>query len=73
MFKLIIDRDKCIGCSNCVVACPYSASKSLKSGHGFGVSTHTMRVVDGVVEFTGRCSGCGVCLTVCPVDAIEIK
>ncbi len=72
MFKLVIDKELCIGCSNCVVACPYSAATSPESGHGFGVSEHTMKIVDGIVEFKGRCSGCGVCLPTCPTDAIKI-
>lgn len=73
MFKVIIDEEKCIGCANCVVACPYSASASSRAGHGFGEAVNEIKVVNGIAEFNGRCSGCGICLIVCPVDAIEIK
>lgn len=72
MFKILIDKNKCIGCANCVVACPHSASISARSGHGFGGGENKIRVVDGIAEFKGRCSGCGICLIACPVDAIRI-
>jgi len=73
MFKIVIDEKKCIGCANCVVACPYSASVSPRSGHGFGEGENKIRIVNGIAEFKGRCSGCGICLIVCPMNAIEIK
>ena len=72
MFKVIIDKKKCNGCGNCVVACPHNASISPESGHGFGVSDSDCRVVNASAEFLGRCSGCGICIEVCPVDAIKL-
>ncbi len=73
MFKVTVDKNRCNGCGNCVVACPFSASDSPRMGHGLGVPESTVRVVDGIMEFGGRCSGCGICLLVCPMDAIKLE
>jgi len=72
MFRVKIDKDLCIGCGNCIVACPNSASLSAKAGHGVGDSENKVRVVGAIAEFDVPCSGCGICLEVCPLGAVEI-
>lgn len=72
MFRVRIDKDLCIGCANCVVACPNSASLSAKAGHGVGDSDSTIKVVKAIAEFDAPCTGCGICLEVCPLGAVEI-
>ena len=72
MFRVKIDKDLCIGCANCVVACPNSASLSTKAGYGIGDSGSVIRVVKAMAEFDAPCTGCGICMEVCPLKAIEI-
>jgi len=72
MFRVRIEKGLCIGCGNCVVACPNSASLSKRAGHGFGDSENKIRVVEAIAEFDAPCTGCGICLEVCPTGAVEI-
>lgn len=52
-----VDKDKCIGCQNCVNVCPEKA----------------IAMTDGAAFIhKENCIGCGECLTVCPVTAIKL-
>ena len=51
-----VDEDLCLGCGECVEACPFDA-----------IAVDRVAGVDGV-----RCVGCGVCALVCPVDALSL-
>lgn len=52
--KIIVDQEKCIGCSKCSAVCPEQAiAMKDKKAH---------------VDWD-NCIGCGECLTVCPVKA----
>jgi Pyruvate/2-oxoacid:ferredoxin oxidoreductase delta subunit len=55
--RIVIDREKCIGCEQCVNACPSGA----------------LAMVDGKAQMVGEllCDGLGVCIGECPVDAIQ--
>ena len=54
----IIDRDKCIGCGECVRVCP----------------SETITLEDGRAAVTGTESlACGHCLAVCPTEAITVQ
>jgi len=51
-----VDRERCIGCAQCVPICPVDAIKMIR-----GVA-----VID-----PQKCIGCGICDGVCPVKAIS--
>ncbi len=55
MSSLKLYRDKCLGCEECVAACPYNVV--------------TMR--DGAPVFGDACNLCGACVETCPTGAIE--
>lgn len=54
-----IDREKCVGCGQCVNACPGGA----------------LQMVDGKAALVREdfCDGLGVCIGECPVDAIKFE
>jgi nitroreductase/NAD-dependent dihydropyrimidine dehydrogenase PreA subunit len=54
----IIDRERCIGCGECVRVCP----------------SQTITLQDGKAAVTGRRSlACGHCAAVCPVGAVRVE
>lgn len=53
---LEIDKDKCLGCGNCVEACPLGA----------------LSLEGDVVAVNEKCTGCGACIDVCPVAALKL-
>jgi nitroreductase/Pyruvate/2-oxoacid:ferredoxin oxidoreductase delta subunit len=54
----VIDRDKCIGCGECVRVCP----------------SQTLAMQDGKAVVTGaRSLACGHCAAVCPVEAVRVE
>ncbi len=62
-FALIVREESCIGCGNCVIACPYNAIKC----HSL-ISNGKRIVVD--VRFCRDCEYM-FCIPSCPYDAIE--
>jgi len=52
-----IDRDKCVGCGNCVPACP------------FGL----LELVDDKVQVKEGCTLCGACQQACEYEAIIVE
>lgn len=52
------DANKCIGCSECVKACPQGALELTE---------------EGIVTDSEACDLCGICAEVCPTKAIEMS
>lgn len=65
MFKIVIDKERCKGCSLCISVCPKELIKatSLFNKKGYGVVE---------IEKREECLGCQQCAIVCPEGAIEI-
>jgi len=55
---VVIDEQRCIGCTLCIQACPVDAIV------GAAKLMHT------VIE--SECTGCNLCLPPCPVDCIDV-
>jgi heterodisulfide reductase subunit A len=51
-----VDQEKCVGCAECIMSCPYTAIS---------------RNADGKAEVNAAlCHGCGTCAATCPSGAI---
>ncbi|MBW6518975.1 MAG: 4Fe-4S binding protein [ANME-2 cluster archaeon] len=57
--RIIIDKDRCNGCGDCVVVCK---SRNLEVRDGVCVASRP-----------GECKLCMLCKVTCPVGAIEIE
>ena len=58
MFEVVVDKDKCVGCEECVGSCPA------------GVFEFADGKADPVNE--DECLGCETCVEVCEQDAITV-
>lgn len=58
-YNVIVDKDKCTGCGECVDVCP--------------VSVYELQNNKSVPVNAEDCIGCEACVEVCPVDAITIE
>ncbi len=56
--KAVIREDECIGCTECINACPVDAIL------GSGKLMHSI--------LTDLCTGCELCIPPCPVDCIDL-
>ena len=56
---VVIDQDKCTGCSNCITIC--------------GADVFEIRDTKAVVSNIGECLECGNCEVVCQADAIRFN
>lgn len=62
---IVVDTDRCKGCSLCVVACPQSVIALAKK-----VNVHGYPYVE--VADAGACVGCSACAIVCPDGCITV-
>ncbi|MHA1594940.1 MAG: ATP-binding protein [Candidatus Baldrarchaeia archaeon] len=70
-YKIVPLYSKCIGCGDCVTACPINAIGKRTAR----ADMVTLRVRNGKVEVVNEelCDGCGVCIEACPTKAIKIE
>ncbi len=56
---VVIDEERCIGCTKCIQACPVDAI--------VGAAKHMHTVIKEL------CTGCDLCIEPCPVDCIHTR
>jgi 4Fe-4S ferredoxin len=67
-YKLTLDKNRCVGCQICTLACPKEAIKTEKQPKTQGEKTKKAKV-DIDLE---KCTFCGICDVTCPYGAIKI-
>jgi 2-oxoglutarate ferredoxin oxidoreductase subunit delta len=63
--NILINKDRCKGCTYCVEFCP---RKSLKMSQEISAKGYVLAAVDD----PAKCSGCGLCEIICPEYAIHV-
>ncbi|HEX7475027.1 MAG TPA: ferredoxin family protein [Dehalococcoidales bacterium] len=64
--RVIIDKDKCKGCSYCTEFCPRDA---LVMSQEINAKGYTLAVVSD----EKKCLACGLCEVICPEFAIKVE
>ena len=54
---LIVCKEKCTGCADCVDQCPFGA----------------IEMVDGIAVINEECTLCGACVDFCEFEALELE
>jgi len=78
IYKLVVNRNRCFGCNDCVVSCPLNFNQLRKDSY-LNQENAVLLVKNGVaypIYKEGReinCDGCGVCIEICPARAIQIE
>jgi 4Fe-4S ferredoxin len=67
-YKLTLDKNRCVGCQVCTLACPKEAIKTQKQPKIQGEKTKNAKVDVDLV----KCNFCGICDVTCPYGAIKV-
>jgi 4Fe-4S ferredoxin len=73
--RLETDDNRCLGCGNCVIACPVNAFSDpyLAAGHLNELDKKALlEVTNGSIKIVNQdvCGSCATCSMICPADAI---
>jgi 4Fe-4S ferredoxin len=67
-YKLTLDKNRCVGCQICTLACPKEAIKTEKQPKTQGEKAKKAKVdID-----LAKCNFCGICDVTCPYGAIKV-
>ena len=67
-YKLTLDKNRCVGCQVCTLACPKEAMKTAKQPKIEGEKAKKAKVdID-----LSKCNFCGICDVTCPYGAIKV-
>lgn len=67
-YKLTLDKNRCVGCQICTLACPKEAIKTEKQPKVQGEKAKKAKVdID-----LAKCTFCGICDVTCPYGAIKV-
>jgi len=68
-YKLTLDKNHCVGCQICTLACPKEAIKLDKQAKTDGEKAKKAKVeVD-----LAKCNFCGICDVLCPYGAVKVE
>ena len=63
--KIVIEPERCKGCSLCISACPKKLISISKQINSYGY-------YPAMFESSDSCTGCTLCAITCPDNAIEV-
>lgn len=63
--EAVVDRERCKGCSLCIVVCPFGALELSGEYNSSGYPVAT-------IAHPEKCTGCALCAQTCPDVAIEV-
>ncbi|MBI5075137.1 MAG: 4Fe-4S binding protein [Nitrospirae bacterium] len=63
--SIVIDRELCKGCGNCIEACPLKVIAMTKQFNKVGY------FIASPID-TAKCTGCAICANMCPEIAITV-